>query len=215
MNTKPEQQLSEIMDLMERSSRFISLSGLSGVVAGVVALLGAIFAFFYLDYDLRYLNPDEYFGAERSIYASKVTWVLIADAVIVFGLAVSLAIYFTSRKAKKQKHKIWTHSTRQLLLNLFIPIFAGAVFSFVLLYYNIVYLIAPATLVFYGLGLINASKYTLHEIRWLGLTELSLGLLAAIFTGYGLLAWALGFGVFHIIYGLIMYTRYERQTVTN
>ena len=57
---------------------------------------------------------------------------------------------------------------------------------------------------------VNASKYTLNDIRYLGLTEIFLGLVALVFLEYSLLFWAIGFGLVHIIYGIVMYYKYER-----
>jgi len=71
-------------------------------------------------------------------------------------------------------------------------------------------LIAPVMLVFYGLALINASKYTLNDIRYLGYAETVIGLIACFFVDYGLLAWTIGFGALHIIYGLMMFYKYEK-----
>jgi hypothetical protein len=68
--------------------------------------------------------------------------------------------------------------------------------------------VTPLTLIFYGLALVNASKYTLSEVRSLGIIEIVIGLFAMHFIGYGLLLWAVGFGVMHIIYGIIMHIRY-------
>ena len=76
--------------------------------------------------------------------------------------------------------------------------------------YKIFGLVAPTTLLFYGLALYNAGKYTLDEIRYLGVSEIILGLLGCIFIGYGLMFWALGFGVLHIVYGFMMWWKYER-----
>jgi hypothetical protein len=59
--------------------------------------------------------------------------------------------------------------------------------------------------------LINASKYTFNDIRYLGFCEIILGLGAAVYVGYGLYFWALGFGILHIIYGAMMYYKYERK----
>lgn len=211
MGTKPIDQLNEIRTIMERSSRFISLSGLSGVMAGIFAILGAAFAFFYLDYDLRYFNPEEFFAQRSKLLTREAIVVLLADAAIVLTLALFFAIYFTTRKAQKQNQKIWTPSTRQLLLHLFIPLIAGGFFGLILLYYGLIFLIAPVTLLFYGLALISASKYTLNELLWLGICEVALGLVAAIFAGYGLVVWVIGFGFLHIFYGVLMYLRYERN----
>jgi hypothetical protein len=209
MKTESIEQLNEIRNLMERSSRFISLSGLSGVVAGLLALAGSIFAFLYLNYDLRYFNPDEFFGAQRIILSKIGLFVLSADAFVVLVSAIASAIYFTTRKAKRAGQKVWSLATRQLLINVFLPLVTGGAFCIILLYYGLIFLIAPATLIFYGLALINASKYTLGEIRGLGICEVIIGLLAAVFAGYGLIFWAFGFGVLHIVYGLLMYRRYE------
>jgi hypothetical protein len=97
------------------------------------------------------------------------------------------------------------------IINLFIPLFVGGVFCMILLSHHLIYLIAPTTLLFYGLALFNAGKYTLKEVRYLGLTEMLLGLFASYYAGYGLLFWALGFGILHIIYGTVMYFKYERS----
>ena len=125
-------------------------------------------------------------------------------------LSIGGGIFFTTRKAKKKNLPIWDATAKRLVIHLFIPLAAGGIFCLILLFHRDVHLIAPATLLFYGLGLINASKYTLSDIRYLGFTEIILGLIASIFVGYGLLFWAMGFGVMHIIYGAVMYYKYER-----
>jgi hypothetical protein len=66
-------------------------------------------------------------------------------------------------------------------------------------------------LIFYGMALLNGSKYTYHEIRALGILEVLLGLIASMNLGHGLLFWALGFGVLHIIYGVLVWYRHERK----
>ena len=94
--------------------------------------------------------------------------------------------------------------------SMLVPLGVGGVFSLALFYYGLPGLVAPATLVFYGLALFSASKYTLDEIRWLGASELVLGVVALFWLDAALLFWALGFGVLHIFYGGLMYLRYER-----
>ena len=56
----------------------------------------------------------------------------------------------------------------------------------------------------YGLALVNGSHYTLSHIRYLGLAEILLGLLALIFIGQSLYIWMLGFGLFQMVYGLLI-----------
>jgi len=206
---QPSEDLREIRNLMERSTRFLSLSGLSGISAGIIALAGAAVAFFLLNYDQRYFEPDQYFSHE---VPSKVGFIpaLILDAVIVLITALLTSFYFTYRRARIKGLPVWDNSTRRMLLALFLPLAAGGLFCLVLLLHNIVYLLAPATLIFYGLGLISASHFTLPELKYLGMMEVLLGLIAAVFVGYGLIFWASGFGLLHIIYGFRMYIKYER-----
>ncbi|WP_162055232.1 hypothetical protein [Pontibacter pamirensis] len=207
MNQQQDQlaTLHEIRNIMSRSSRFISLSGLSGVAAGVSALLGAAVVKWYLV--THQINYTQSLG--RNLTSESVLF-MAAVAVLVFILALCSATYFTARNARRTNHQVWDSKTERMLVNLFIPLAAGGVFCAVLLYHNLLYLVAPVMLVFYGLSLLNASKYTLNEIRYLGLSEIILGLLSSFFLGYGLLAWTVGFGVLHIVYGTLMYFRYER-----
>jgi hypothetical protein len=208
---EPIQQLTDIRNMMERSSRFISLSGLSGVTAGIIALIGAGFAFFYLDFDERYFDINQYFSEKYYLKFSN-SWIFIlADALLVLAFALFAGIYFTTRNARKNGLKVWDHTAQRLVINLMIPLVAGGIFCMILFYHHLVFLVAPATLIFYGLALLNASKYTYHEIRALGICELILGLIASFLVGYGLIFWAVGFGLLHIFYGLTMYYRYEKS----
>jgi hypothetical protein len=207
MNQQQDQlaELHEIRKIMDRSSRFISLSGLSGVAAGVSALMGAAVVKWYLvTHNIVY---NEILGLTLS---REAIFFILSVAGIVFILALSSATYFTARNAKKNSHRVWDSKTERMLINLFIPLAAGGVFCLVLFYHNLLYLVAPVMLIFYGCALLNASKYTLSDIRYLGIMEIIVGLVASFFVGYGLLAWTLGFGVLHIVYGTLVYFKYER-----
>jgi len=198
--------LSEIRNIMERSSRFISLSGLTGVAAGIFAMIGAWAAHEFAGISFT----DEATYNTRWSY-SKLRAFLIADALLVLFCAIGFGIFFTTRKAKKEGLKVWDKTTERLLINLFIPLIAGGIFCLILIFkWGLVGVIAPATLIFYGLALINASKYTLNDIRFLGVLQIILGLIGTYFLGYGLLIWSIGFGLLHIIYGLVMYFKYEK-----
>ena len=210
----PHDELAHIRGLMDRSTRFLSLSGLSGVVAGVLALLGALVAQRYMAEHLAIQeNPLTYgdpVGASRDYVQHLLTLVGIAVSVLV--LALIGAFWFTWRRSARLGQTLWDASAQRLAVNLFLPLAAGGIFCLALLYAGLPGLVPSATLVFYGLALLNASKYTLDEIRWLGLSELALGLVAAFWIGAGLLFWALGFGVLHIFYGTVMYLRHERDS---
>lgn len=195
--------IKEIKDIMNRSSRFISLSGLSGISAGIIALIGA-----YAAYQTVYINQD-YFGYRKAIITSEslATLLLIATGTIV--LSIVTVIYFTTKETKKRNQKIWDHKTKRLVVNLLIPLVTGGILCLILLFKGYIGIVAPLTLIFYGLALINVSTNTLSEIRSLGIIQIALGLLATQFIGFGLLFWAVGFGLIHIIYGVVMYLRYR------
>jgi hypothetical protein len=187
---------------MNRSSKFISLSGLSGVFTGIFALLGGYFA-----YKMVYINQD-YLGYERVATTNEDLTVLLIIALITLTLSLGAGIFLSIQKVKKNNQKLWDLQTKRFLINLLIPLITGGVFCLILLFNGYVGIIAPLTLIFYGLALINASKYTLKEIRSLGIAEIILGLIATYFIGFGLLFWSVGFGLLHIIYGIIVKIRY-------
>lgn len=198
--------ISEIKNLMNKSSRFMSLSGLSGVLAGIFALIGA-----YLGYQIIYANQAPSKDAYKRIVLYKNDMVdifLIALAVVILSLLAGIITsYF---KAKKHNESIWDTTSKRLLINFLIPLATGGFFILFLIEKEVYAFVAPLTLVFYGLACVNASKYTLGYIRYLGLTIIVIGLLSVYFLGYGLFFWALGFGVCHIIYGILMYFKYDR-----
>lgn len=199
------QTITDIRSMMERSSRFISLSGLSGVFAGIFALCGAYAA---------YIKLNSLNGIYRLLDSNALMDVviyLLVDASLVLATSIAVGVILTIRNSKKKGIKIWDTTSKRLLINLLIPLITGGLFCLVLLYHGLVGLVAPSSLLFYGLALINASKYTLNDIRYLGICEIALGLIASLYSGYGLFFWAAGFGVLHIVYGAVMYYKYERN----
>jgi hypothetical protein len=202
------EDLGEIRSMMEQSSRFLSLSGLSGVTAGLVALTGALVVFWKLNFKL-YPYYEEVYDANGMVRTDFAAFVGIV-AVLVLCVALGAGLLLTIKKTKKEKQHFWTPAARRMLINLAIPLAGGGVFCCALLWHQQAYLIACTMLIFYGLALLNASKYTLNDIRYLGIAELLLGLLALFITGYALLFWAIGFGVLHIIYGYVMYVKYDK-----
>jgi hypothetical protein len=196
------EDLQDIKSIMDRSSRFISLSGMSGVVAGTLALLGA-----YLAYQTVYAQQN-YLSYRHANFSMENILTLLAIAAVVLVLSVTAGLFFTQKKARKTNQKLWDSQSKRLVVNLLIPLVVGGILCLILLSKGFIGIIAPLTLVFYGLALINASKYTLTEIRSLGLIEIFLGLLGCQFVGFGLILWAVGFGLMHIIYGIVMHLKY-------
>ena len=190
-------ELSSIRDLMERSAKFISLSGLSGVMAGIYALIGAGIGYNILqslDYKIRSIT---------SIFE------LSAVAFAVLILSIGTGFWLSYRKARKNGRPFWSTGSKRLLINMSIPLVSGGLFTFILIYHGHYGVVAPATLIFYGLALVAGSHYTYSGVKSLGIIEILLGLLAALVPGYGLLFWTIGFGVLHIIYGTVMHFKYD------
>lgn len=198
-------ELSSIRHLMERSAKFISLSGLSGILAGIYALIGATLAY--------YLVYGPYGGLQyRNYYISEqeVLWKLFLIAIIVLILSLATGILLTIRKARKKNQNVWNPSSKKLLTSVSIPLITGGIFILILLLRGYYGVIAPASLIFYGLSLVAGSNYTYTDVKWLGILEITLGLVAALLPGYGIIFWTIGFGLLHIVYGSIMHFKYDR-----
>jgi len=223
MNQNPYDQLKEIRSLMERSTRFVSLSGWTGVMAGVYSLIGASAAY-YVIFKMNFPADDlpqraEKYDPGRAVnynyshglddLLSDKNLLLAGIAILVILFSAGTALYQSSVKARMQGVRLWNSTTRRLFVQLIIPLAAGGIFCIALLFYGNAGLIAPAMLVFYGLALLNGSKYTLKEFHSLALCEIALGLISLFFIGYGLYFWAIGFGILHIIYGILMQKRYK------
>ena len=193
--------ISEIKNLMNRSSRFISLSGLSGIFAGLYALVGAAIAYWLV------INS----GRESLILDGKVFRLIILDLFLIAFFSVMTAIFLTTKKARKEGVKMWDSSTRRLLINFLIPLIVGGIYILIILNQNKYGQTGALMLIFYGLALINASKYTVGNIRYLGIVQLILGLICAMVPGLGFWLWVLGFGIMHIIYGTMMYIKERKE----
>ena len=212
MDQQQEQidSIKAIRSMMERSSRFLSLSGLSGVIVGILAIVGVIVAYAFLGLSL---NQPGYYHKLVNTDGSlnfQVYSFLLTELVLLLIIALGTAIYLSMRKATAKAIPIWDATAKRLVMNMAVPLLTGAMFCIILLDHGYISLIIPSTILFYGLAMYNASNYTLHDIRSLGLMNIGLGLLAAYFVDYALLFWGLGFGVLHIVYGLYIYFKYEK-----
>ena len=209
-NNQNIEDLKHIRSLMERSSKFLSLSGFSGIVAGVIALVGAAVAYFVV-FGRGAVKYDEYMRALGGGSTVNIRMQLAVLAASVLVCAIGAAWFFSSRKAKRAGTRLWTSTARRTLYHFMIPLITGGIFCIALVVSHNIHMVASAMLIFYGLALINSAKFTVDEVHYLGLSEIVLGILAGFFLNYGLLFWALGFGVMHIVYGARMYYKYDRQ----
>ncbi|HMS34987.1 MAG TPA: hypothetical protein PKC91_12975 [Ignavibacteria bacterium] len=201
--------LNEIKNLMQRSSRFVSLSGIAGMAAGIVAVSGAVIISIYLQIGFIEKVPGVMLSAENPFKANLIFIFTILFSV--FILALILTFYFSSRNAKRKNIIFWDSMAKKVFANLLFFLITGGMFCLILLYYGIYFLIVSSMLIFYGLALINLSKFTFNEIAQLGIIEICLGVIAAFIPVYPVLFWMIGFGVLHLIYGIYVYLKYERD----
>lgn len=222
MSREHLETLTEIRSLMERSSKFFSLSGLSGVSAGIIALIGAGAAYVRFQKDdllAAYNQPSvlssddlyQHVGTMTGTERYEAVQFVVLDGVLVLIAALAAGIFFTVRKARRQGMSVWNPTSRRLLWAMAVPLVAGGILCLSLIHYNLIWLVFPSTLIFYGLALFNGSKYTVRDVEYLGLSEIALGLLALFLSGYTLLTWAIGFGLLHIVYGTVMYYKYDKS----
>ena len=198
-------ELVSIRSMMERSSKFISLSGLSGILAGIYALIGAGAA-----YELIYTGVGGDRERINGHLFSELEYSLLAVALLVLLVSILTGYVLSRNKAKRKGQPIWGQASTALLFNMAVPLIAGGIFILIHFYRGYYGFIAPSCLIFYGLALVGASNFTFKDVRYLGISEIILGLVAACLPGYGLLFWAIGFGLLHIIYGSMMYLKYDR-----
>jgi hypothetical protein len=187
--------IAQIRSMMQRATKFLSLSGLSGVCAGALALAGSVLA--------RGMLEE---GGENAVID------VAAVAVSVLVLAMTLALLLSRRMARKRGLSFWNAAARHLLLALAVPLGAGGVFSCMLAVHGYYAMIPAAMLVFYGIALVHGAAFTHVEVRYLGALQITLGLFSAAWPDAGLVLWALGFGVLHIVYGIAMWMKYERES---
>lgn len=201
--------LKDIKEMMSKSSQTLSLSGLSGVLAGLYALAGAGFAHYLLH--IHHVVDYTQSRSENCFPMDALSLQLIGLAAVIILASMGTGIVLSARKAKKMGETLWNASSRRLLINFSIPLVTGGLLVIILLFKGYYELIAPMMLLFYGMGCVNASKYTFRDVRYLGVTQIILGLMAAYFNDSDLIFWTLGFGVCHILYGAMMYVKYDRN----
>lgn len=181
---------------MERSAKFISLSGLSGILAGCYALVGASIAHQIL---------------QRTVDRDELIVQLGFIAAIVLVAAVLTAVLLSTRRAHKAGKSVWNPASRALLQAMIVPLITGVAIVGIAIWQGYDTLVIPAFLIFYGLSLIGGGQFTYNAIRGLGMVMVITGLIAFAIPGYDLIFWSIGFGVFHLLYGSLIYFKHERK----
>ena len=197
-NKQGLETLQDIRNIMERSSKFVGLSGWSGTAAGASALAGA-------------------WAARKTIVAHDIAAgdidlgrKLIIIGILTFVAAFVSAFLFTLIRSKKNNIPIFGNTARNFLFNIMVPMSAGGILILKMTLTGHIGLIAPATLIVYGISLFCAGRITLIEIRYLGYAEIVSGIVSLWNIGCGLYFWAFGFGILHIVFGFVIWFKYER-----
>jgi hypothetical protein len=190
--------IAEMRSIMERSTKFLSLSGVAVVLIGVYALVAVYIAYQVIGYDPREATSPDMINK------------LLGFGAIVMAVSVITVIFLSRQKAIRRNEKFWNPTFRRLLVHALTPLLTGGILILIFIAKDLPAFIIPLSLVFYGLMLYTAGKFTFPEFQAIGLVEIALGLFSAYYTPYSLGSWAIGFGLVHIGLGLYLYFRYER-----
>ncbi len=198
--------LALIRSMMERSSKFLSLSGWAGILAGTYAIAGAFIAWKLFGLSAEDLAINK--SLAKSLPFNTAQIVLVFGTVLI--LALGTAMIDSYRKARARNENAWNPVSRKLMRDMAVPLLSGGIAIIILVAKGMIHLVAPFSLLFYGLALFVAGKYTYNEVRVLGYVEIALGLVALWFSEYAFVLWIVGFGIAHIIYGIIMHYSHRK-----
>ena len=204
--------INEIRNMMEKSSKILTLSGISAIFVGVYACIAAAVAYYIIG------GTCCFFGEIPALHLSRPDklWLLALIAVFLIILCLATVFLFSYRKAKRNnKRFVFDLTARRLLWYFFLPLVVGGVLCLVFIMQGNYEPIVAFMLIFYGTALINVSGYTYSNTRYLGYAEILLGFVNCFMEAHHLLCWTLGFGVFHIIYGILFYLKYDRRKADN
>lgn len=198
--------LSHIRSLMEKSTKFISISGLSGILAGIYTLLAVSFLCWKLKINWLVFGSSSH--AAVYIDSAGPVKIMVITGALLLLISVATGVYMALRKAEKAGQSAWNPASRILLVSVAAPLLTGGAIAVMSLIKGYYFALAPCFLIFYGLALYSGSRVSFKELRLLGILQIALGLLAYAYMPFGLLFFALGFGVLHILYGAVIIKKY-------
>jgi hypothetical protein len=204
------ESIREMRNLMERTTRYLSLSGLAGVLVGLIAMAGIVSLYLAMDIPIGQPVSFNEFIRSGGEAAEALTGRIVRMAAIVLLLSILAEGVLGYRKARKLGLPLWDATARRMFTALAIPVAGGGIYCLSLIQGGNPDGLASASLIFYGLGLLNAGKYAVPDVGRLGLAVFATGLVAAFFPAWGLVFWGIGFGILHIVYGISIHFKYER-----
>ena len=178
--------LSFIRSTMERATSFTAVPGWGGVAMGATALVAAAIA---------------------PLQGSPDGWlrVWLVEALV----AGAIGSYAMARKARRSEGAALSRPTRRFLLSYAPPILVGALLTFVLHREGLFRVLPGLWLMLYGTGVVTGGAFSVRVVPVMGLCFMAVGAVALVApASWGDPALALGFGVLHIIFGVIIARRH-------
>ena len=186
LHSRAMDNLSFIRDTMERATSFTAVPGWGGVAMGVVALVAAGLA-------------------RRSADASEWLAIWVVAAALAAGIGAAALV----RKARRAEGYVLTRPARRFLLGYLPPIFVGALLTAALSRGTLVGALPGTWLLLYGTGLVTGGVFSVRIVPVMGACFMALGALALFSPEeWGNVWMALGFGILHIVFGLLIARRY-------
>lgn len=203
--------LSDIRDMMSKSSRFQSVSGYSIVVVGLLAAVASLITAVFIGVENGFPCSEklQHFAVMDTAVRTKS---IAITGMVLFALSLLTVFFFAYIKSKRHQLRFaFDKRMGQMLLDFFIPLAVGGVLSIVLVMQQHYGLTSSIMLIFYGLALVNCSHYTYPVFRYLGYVELLLGIIDCFTMSHALLTWFLGFSVAHIVFGIVYILLFDRK----
>lgn len=175
-----------IRETMERSASFTHVSGIGGVLMGLIALGATTIA-------IRMTDP----------MAWLITWIVAAVA------SLSVAALMMARKSRSEGVTLLTGPGRKFAWNVIPPLVAGAILTVVLARVGMMELLPGVWLLLYGTSVVTGGSYSVRSIPVMGLVFMLAGVAALLAPpAFGDAFMAAGFGGLHIVFGILIWRKH-------
>lgn len=195
-----EENLRVIRDLMERSTKYSTFSGLSGVLAGTASITGCIVTHLL---QRRFPDPASF----------RIPFLLTWSLVILCAIGGDFLL--TKRRATRVGKRIVSRLGKQMVIASAPGLGTGALLTLYFLSHNLLADIFPMWMLAYGIAVCAVGLFSQREVSWLGAAFLAAGTITLLLPLFGLTAlpalglimMAVTFGGFHIVYGIAVSRR--------
>ena len=175
-----------IRETMERSTSFTAVSGVAGMIMGAVAMVAAVVA-----------------STRRTPEAWLLTWLIAA---LVAGLA---ALWAMIRKARASGVSLLSGPGSKFALFFTPPIVVGALLTAALVRVDLLSVLPGAWLLLYGTAVVSGGAFSVRIVPMMGVGFMLVGALALFAPpAWGDEFMAVGFGVLHIVFGLVIWRKH-------